>query len=158
MVGVPGSGKTTVARNRFPDALRISLDDIRLMLSGKTFDLRIEPAVAVAADSIKESLAAFSASKGIDLLFDATNVSRERRAALIATARRHGLSPVAVYLAPPMATAHERNLQRPFPVPTHVVRRFGQILEPPTLDEGFDQVIVVSDDGNTLTTSSMDSS
>jgi predicted kinase len=144
MVGVPASGKTTVARDRFPEALRISLDDLRLMFSGRAFHARIEPAVAAAADALNDALPKFAAARHVDLLFDATNVSRKRRARLIATARHHGLSPVAVYLTLPIATALERNRQRPFPVPPMVVRRFGRILEPPTLDEGFDEVIVIA--------------
>ena len=148
MVGIPGSGKSTIARGRFPEALRISLDDLRLMFSGQTFERRIEPAVAVAADALKESLAVFAASKRVDLLFDSTNVSRARRANLISTARHHGLSPVAIYLPVPLATALARNKLRPFPVPPAVVARFGRLLEPPTLDEGFDDIIVVTEEPN----------
>jgi predicted kinase len=148
MVGVPGSGKTTYARKAFPNALRISLDDLRLMLCGRTFDAKIEPAVAIAGDALKEALAAHAAARNCDVLFDATNVTRARRAALIATARRHGFSPIAVYVPTPTAIAHERNRQRPFPVPTEVVNRFGRNLEPPTVEEGFDEVIVVSETWN----------
>ena len=143
MVGIPGSRKTTLVRSRFPKALRISLDDLRLMFTGRTFDVRAEPAVAIAADTLKESLAAYAVSKRVDLIHDATNVSRARRAALIATARRHGLSPIAVYLPVPIEIALSRNQQRPFPVPTETIRRFLKNLEPPNLDEGFDEVIVV---------------
>ncbi|HLH73378.1 MAG TPA: ATP-binding protein [Chloroflexota bacterium] len=144
MVGVPGSGKTTFARRYLPNALRISLDDLRLMFCGQTFDPRIEPAVAVAADALIESLASQAMKLKRDLLFDATNVSRSRRAAAIAAARRHGLSPIAVYVETPLTTAHQRNQGRPVPVPTEVVNRFGEHLEPPSLAEGFDKIIRVN--------------
>ncbi len=148
MVGVPGSGKSTYVRQFLSHALRLSLDDLRLMLSGRAFDARIEPAVAVAAEAIKEALASYAASQGRDIVFDATNVTRARRAALVATARRFGFSPVAVYLSTTLPLAHARNAGRPNPVPTDVLDRFGQRLEPPSLDEGFDEVIeVASDDG-----------
>ena len=143
MVGIPGSGKTTLARQRFPKALRISLDDLRLMFTGRTFDVKVEPAVAVAADALKDSLALYASIRRIDLIHDATNVSRSRRAVLIATAHQHNLSPVAVYLPVPLKLALSRNQQRPFPVPTRTIVRFHRNLEPPTLAEGFDDVIVV---------------
>src|SRR5690348_6212610 len=88
MVGVPGSGKTTYARQHFPEALRISLDDLRLMLSGQTFEPRIERAVGIAADAMIEALAENAVKLKRDLLVDATNVSRARRSMAIATARR----------------------------------------------------------------------
>jgi predicted kinase len=143
MVGIPGSGKSTVARQRFPQALRISLDDLRLMLSGKPFHLPIEPAVAVAGDALRDSVAEYAAARGWDALFDATNVSRSRRAPLVACARRFGLSPVAVYVKCDLAVAGQRNRQRPIPVPDAVVTNFYRILEPPTVEEGFDEVVLI---------------
>jgi predicted kinase len=150
MVGVPGSGKTTYARTHLSGALRISLDDLRLMLGGQTFELRLEPAVSIAGDAVKEAVAAYAARKGIDVVFDATNVSVERRAALIATARHFGFSPVAIHVDSPLPVAQERNLARVAPVPAEVVHRFEARLEPPTLDEGFDEVLRVADSGEVV--------
>jgi len=144
MVGVPGSGKTTYARRYFPEALRISLDDLRLMFSGRTFEPRIEGAVGIAADAMIEALASNAVKLERDLLLDATNVSRARRASAIAAARRHELSPIAVYVDTPVAVAQQRNQGRPVPVPFNIVNRFGTSLEPPTLAEGFDQILRVN--------------
>ncbi|HUX87740.1 MAG TPA: ATP-binding protein [Chloroflexota bacterium] len=144
MVGMPGSGKTTYARRQFPEALRISLDDLRLMFSGQTFEPRIEGAVGIAADAMIEALAANAVKLKRDLLLDATNVSRARRSTAIATARRHHLSPIAVYVDTPVTVAQQRNRGRPVPVPSVVVDRFGTNLEPPSLAEGFDQIIRVN--------------
>jgi predicted kinase len=148
LVGVPGSGKTTYARAALPHALRISLDDLRLMLSGRTFDARLEPAVAVAGEAVRDALAAYAAAHHVDLVFDATNVTRARRAPLIALARRLGLAPVAIYVDTPLAVAQERNGRRRVPVPRAVVENFDGRLEPPTTAEGFDEVIRV--DGTTV--------
>lgn len=144
MVGLPGSGKTTYARQAFPEALRVSLDDLRLMFSGHTFDLKIEPAVEVGGEALLKAMAGYAGAKNADLLFDATNVSRARRAPLLALAREHGLSPVAVYVECPLAVAQRRNAQRPAPVPRNVIRQFSQRLEPPTREEGFADVVRVN--------------
>src|SRR5579884_2094895 len=113
------------------------------MLSGKTYEPRIEPAVAVAAEALMETLARYAAQAGVDLVLDATNVTRARRVLPISLAKRYGLTPVAIYLECPVPVAQMRNLRRAVPVPTDVVASFGQRLEPPTIDEGFESVIRV---------------
>jgi predicted kinase len=143
MVGIPGSGKTTYVRRHLPCALRISLDDLRLMMCGQPFDPRIEPAIAVAAEALLGALVPYAARTDTDLVFDATNVTRARRAPVIELARQHGLSPVAIFLECPLALAQHRNRQRPEQVPPDVIDRFAQRLEPPTLDEGFARIIRV---------------
>ena len=142
MVGIPGSGKTTYVRQKLGHALRISLDDLRVMLHGKAFDPTIEPAVSVAGDALIEVLAEYAAKNARDLLVDATNVTRARRARLVAVAIRLGMCPISVFLPCPLAVAHERNRGRPNPVPRFVVEGFFRRLEPPTRDEGFADVIL----------------
>jgi predicted kinase len=143
MVGVPGCGKTTAARQRFPQALRVSLDDLRLMLSGKSFYAPLEPLVASAADALRDVVLAYAVSHDLDVLIDATNVSRQRRSAWIDCGRRFEITPIAVFVTCPPDVAKRRNQLRPFPVPTYVVNDFCRRLEPPTLDEGFAEIITV---------------
>lgn len=114
------------------------------MFSGKTFEPRVEPAVAVAGEALMEALARYAAQAGVDLVLDATNVTRARRALPISLAKRYGLSPVAIYLECPVPIAQMRNLRRAVPVPANVVASFGQRLEPPTVDEGFESIIRVN--------------
>ena len=140
LVGVPGSGKTTYARQRFADALRVSLDDLRLMLSGRAYDPRYEPMVSVAGEAILNALAARAAEWQRDLVFDATNATRYWRERSLRVAQRHGLVPIAVFFDCPLETALQRNRQRSEPVPEEVIRRFYAQLEPPSTDEGFAEV------------------
>jgi predicted kinase len=149
LTGLPGAGKTTYTRRELAGAVRISLDDLRLMMSGVAYDPRYEPMVAAAATALLEALLARAGVEGYDVVFDATNVTREWRARAIAQARRHGVEPHAVYFAVPLAVAAERNRARPQVVPDDVLRRFAEALEPPTLDEGFAAIVVVGDERQT---------
>ncbi len=143
MIGIPGSGKTSVARSQFSQALRASFDDVRLMLTGKFYVAEIELIVKRVGDSALEALLSKAPPKGYDVLLDATNVSRARRARYIRMAARHGLETVAVFGQCDLQTALKRNQQRPGVVPENVVRRMFSNLQPPTADEGFAEILVV---------------
>ncbi len=143
MVGIPGSGKTTVAKSQFAHALRASFDDVRLMLTGKHFQPRLEPIVEAVGLAIVEALFASAPKKGYDVLLDATNLTRAKRRRYIAMAIQYGLVPVAVFIKCDLDIALERNRQRPGVVPAQVVKRMFKNLEPPATEEGFAEVIQV---------------
>jgi len=142
LVGLPGSGKTTYAR-RLLNAIRVSLDDLRLMMSGRTYDERFEPAVAAAGNAVLRAVLASASAWGMDVVFDATNVSRAWRARSLEAASGQAVVPVAVLFRCPLEVALRRNRRRRFPVPDEVIRRFAESLEEPTREEGFAEVIVI---------------
>jgi protein phosphatase len=144
LVGIPGSGKTTYARRHLPEALRVSFDDFRLMLTGVAFDRAHEPYVVAAAHATLRALLARVRRWRRDVVLDATNVTRARRRFYIALAHRRGIPAIAVYLSCPLDLALARNRQRPAAVPELAVRRFYAALQPPALDEGFAAVYVVT--------------
>lgn len=142
LVGLPGSGKTTYAR-RLPNTIRISLDDFRLMMSGRTYDERYESAVAAAGNAALRAVLAGARGWGMDVVFDATNVSRAWRARSLEAAAGQAVVPVAILFRCPLEVALRRNRRRRFPVPDEVIRRFHETLEEPTRDEGFAEILVV---------------
>lgn len=143
MVGLPGSGKTTYVRRALGTAVRISLDDIRLMLTGRTYDARYEPVVAVVGHAALSSVLANARAWGLDVVFDATNITREWRRRSLQLAATHGVPAVAVYLECPLDVATARNRRRKHPVPDEVMARFHSQLEPPEESEGFEEVVRV---------------
>jgi predicted kinase len=87
---------------------------------------------------------ALAAGRGV--VVDNTNASPHDRAALIAIARTHSAEVRAVYLDVPLEVCLERNAGRVgrARVPVIGVLATQNRLAPPTLDEGFDRVDVVS--------------
>jgi predicted kinase len=147
MVGLPGSGKTTYARRRLGQALRISLDDLRLMLTGRTFDPRVEPAVAVLGHAALSAMLSNARAWGVDVVFDATNISREWRRRSLQLAAQYDVVPIAVYLDAPFEAVAARNRRRSHPVPDEVMERFRSQMEPPDISEGFAEVVLAADGG-----------
>lgn len=144
LAGLPGAGKTTYARAHLAGAVRISLDDLRLMMSGSTYDPTYEPMVAVAAAAVLEAILEDAGRREYDVVFDATNVTRDYRARAIDQARRWAVEPHCVYFDLPLELAMERNRQRQQVVPSDVMRSFYGKLEEPTLEEGFVQIVRVT--------------
>ena len=143
LVGLPGSGKSTYARRQLACCARVSLDDIRLMLSGQAYYAPFEPLVSEIGMLALAATVRRAAVEGFDVVFDATNVTRALRDRNLTVARGHGIRAVAVWLRCPLETARGRNQSRPNPVPEDVITRFDAQFEPPTVEEGFDEVWVV---------------
>ncbi len=144
LVGIPGSGKTTYARAELATCLRVSLDDMRLMLTGNSFNPRYESLVAEIGNASLDIVMRASRRRGYDIVFDVTSVSRRWRSATIRRAVSNDLDPHCIFFDIPLSVALQRNRARSNPVPEAVVARFFRQLEPPTLDEGFLNVTVVA--------------
>jgi predicted kinase len=135
MVGLQGSGKSTfVGRRLAGDHVVVSKDHWPHARRREQRQLRL----------VEEHLRA-----GRSVVVDNTNASIERRAGLVALAHRLGVPVRAIYLDTPFEVCALRNAGRTgrSRVPDVGLRATAQILEPPTLPEGFDSVDVVSGTG-----------
>jgi predicted kinase len=144
LIGVPGSGKSTVARNRYPRP---------------EFDIH-------STDGIREELFGDEATQGpwsqIELVLrwrilksvcarrvavvDATHAQRIHRTVAVEWLRSIGVEQVhALHVATPLAICRERNRGRSRVVPDRVISAMHQALEasPPGVEDGFDVVEVV---------------
>lgn len=147
MVGVPGSGKSTVAR-RFAEALELTYicpDDIREELSGDASDQTVTPQ----AWQLTHERAEQALKENESVIIDATYAregDRKRDAELF---RSFGAKAViGIFVNTPLEVALKRNHnpERGRVVPDLVIKRMAANLAqyPPTEADGFDQLIVIN--------------
>ena len=137
MIGIPGSGKTTYARN-FLNGEYISPDSIREELYG---DISIQgnasEVFGLVESRIREAL-----TNGNDVVYDATNTTKYREAT-VAEFREYGATEVnGIFMNTPFDVCMKRNLNRNDrlePVPEEVMKRmYNALLENPPKANEFD--------------------
>jgi predicted kinase len=131
LVGLPGSGKTTFYQSRFAEThAHVSKD---LMPNVRDRGARQIALIDAALRS------------GRSVVVDNTSPRVIDRAPLIAAARRHGAPVVGYVLDTSRGECLKRNRQREGKarVPDVAVHVTAARMEPPTLDEGFDELFTV---------------
>lgn len=108
LIGVSGSGKSTFAARHFDRYEVISSDVCRGLVSGDEND----QGATVDAFDVLGYIAGKRLARGLLTVIDATNVTRDGRAQLVALAREHDVLPVAIALDVPVPVAAARNAER----------------------------------------------
>ncbi|PZU98530.1 MAG: AAA family ATPase [Leptolyngbya sp.] len=153
LVGVPGSGKSTWARDFVlanPRYRIVSTDALRAQLYGDEAVqgdwLRIWQQVVI---QWRQAIAAIYQGELEGVIYDATNARRRHRREAIATARQIGFAPITlVWFDVPLSLAIERNRGRSRQVPADIIATMHRQLQgaPPSLQEGVDRVLVLGAD------------
>lgn len=139
MVGVPGSGKSTYARNNIPNVTVLSSDDIRAEIGADGGDKKMHKQVfEILHERVKEHLSAGEAA-----VYDATNLRRTRRTEFLNEIKDVTDHKVCVYFDIPLEQALSQNTDRDTPVPEEVIKRMNREMCEPTVSEGWDEIIVV---------------
>lgn len=152
LMGIPGSGKSTYAARWSPDEV-VSPDRIRLMLTGDESDQSMNKQVFMVAHGrfrwlLTEMIAAERDGSGPRLaFFDATNVQKFARIALLDICKEFGVRAHLVCFDTPRQICMERNRNRSRVVPDHAIKRMhGFFLS--ALDEieneGWDNIVVIN--------------
>lgn len=140
LIGIPGSGKSYYAEHshRLQEKAIVCPDKIRLEVFKTKFHELLEPMVwSVVQYMVKSYL-----SLGLDVIFDATNVSRKRRASVFDMVAKE-TEVIGIWFQTPYALCLER--RKGFPV--EVMERMRDSFEEPTLDEGFSVLIPIETGG-----------
>jgi predicted kinase len=132
-IGIQATGKSAFYRQRFADThIRISLDMLKTR--------RRERILLAACLEAKQPF-----------VVDNTNVTRESRAGYVNQAKESNFSVIGYYFKSALQSAIERNNRRvgKARVPLKGILATHRKLEPPSYDEGFDQLfyVEIGDDG-----------
>lgn len=145
MAGIPGSGKTTWAKDLIDDnTVYISSDEIRKEF-GDVNDMSNNKKVF---DTLRERY--ITALRNCqNVILDATHAKKKYRKEYIDIANENGAEISCVYMDIDYEVAQERNAKRERQVPNDVIRKMFYEFETPTVDEGFKFVIAIDKNGGT---------
>lgn len=154
MVGIPGSGKSTVA-NRYSDTIGIkvySSDEYRKKILGNEEDQSNNRAIFNALErDIEEAF-----RKDEDVIFDATNITRKNRIPWVNKAKKYGYITKAVVMTTKLDECISRNNKRGRVVPQDVIVNMVKRYECPHYCEGFDDILLYKEDSDDVSTSLYD--
>lgn len=142
LVGIPGSGKTTLAKRLTERGfLRLCADDIRQELWGDAGDQKDpETVFNIFFQKLEEAL-----SKSLDIVVDNTNINTKHRQPILQRAITAGYEDIQLWVLDiPLEVCLERNRSRERAVPDDIVTNmYGSVTGPgkPRSHEG--KVIIV---------------
>lgn len=138
MVGLPGSGKSTYAREELKDCVICSSDELRRTLFGDENDQSHND---VLFNTLHKQIID-SLLEGKSVVYDATNLTLKNRQIIIDIIKHKHIdcSIVAVLMATPIDVCLINNDCRPRKVPHEVIRNMVRKFQVPMLSEGFDQI------------------
>jgi len=149
LVGVPGSGKSSLARffvERWPNCTAIATDAIRARLYGDAAAQGDWSQISTEIDRCLRQARQRNERRDLSrplAVYDATNAAPSHRRQAIAQAHRCGFPAVlGVWIDVPLSVARTRNRRRSRCVPDTAIRAMyrGLRADPPTTAEGFDRV------------------
>ena len=140
LVGLPGSGKSTWLADRGITAL--SSDEVRRWLSDDATNQAIH---GVVFSTIRQLLRRRIQLGRPVTYIDATSLTPRERRAYIKTAHLFGCDAEALFFDIPLEVCKARNARRARVVPPEVLDRMWAKLVPPSVAEGFQRIVLVTE-------------
>jgi predicted kinase len=137
MVGFPRSGKSTHVNKNFKDIVKVSADQLRLLIHGKPFLKEKETFVW----KVREIMLKALCEQSLDIVIDETNLTKERRKKSINFSKEYGYETVAIVIPTDKNTCKERAKKTGQDHLIPVIDRMTY--EPVENNEGFSKVIVL---------------
>ena len=139
MVGLSGSGKSTIAKElaKKENAIIVSSDEIREELSFYEDQSRNEEVFKIFNKRIKDGL-----HNGKNIIADATNITIRSRKQIIEIGKRENAYIISYIVAKRFYDCYFDNLKREHPVPELVLRKQIMRFQIPFYEEGFNEIII----------------
>ena len=127
MCGVPGSGKTTTSKKMAEEQglERFSFDEMRCF--------RLESFMRPAVKALEE---------GKSVVLDTVNLRVNVRKKVLQVLASIPCKKVVVFMDTPLDECVRRNANREAHLPEHIIQSTYRALQKPTLDEGWDEIIL----------------
>jgi len=137
LCGLPGSGKSTWLEYRtFSNEIVLCPDEFRKTITGQDYYAPLDEIVWFCVKNAARVLI-----KQVDLIIDATSLSKGSRSQWIRIAQEAGVQVWCYYFDTPLELCKERIEKRERVVPDEVMERMVNQFEYPTLDEGFEEIL-----------------
>lgn len=132
MCGIPGSGKSTLSKQiaNKHNAVRLSLDEMGYVRQFKLIPHLVEVL-----------------ERGESVVADSLYTKLQWRTELLDAVKGIECKRVLICMNTPLDVCIQRNRGREKPLPDFVVEHQFEQFEKPTLDEGWDEIITVKEDG-----------
>lgn len=143
LVGLPGSGKSTVA-SKFAEMNCIVLcpDEFRQIVCGKEY---FQPAEEFIWGIVKNT-ARYFLNRGHNVIIDALNHTVGSRAQWVNIAKSANATISCLIFDTPLNTCLDRNKNRQRRVPEHIIEKQMLSMVEPVIDEGFDNINAFRED------------
>ena len=130
LCGAPGSGKTTIAKRIEKEygMVRYSMDELHLLEHSEL--------ICFVVTSLQQEQ---------DTVVDALYTKLEWRKTILEAIKNFKCTKTLIYVDTPLDECIRRNKCRRNSLPDFVIERVYNSIEPPTLDEGWDEIIYVSE-------------
>lgn len=144
LMGLPGSGKTTYAKQlaETKNAIVLSSDELRLEMFGYLAQDRNDELFRELNARLLENL-----NNGVSVIYDATNVNSKRRYNLLKMLPDN-VWKECHFINRSVDTCISNDLNREYKVEEHVIKRIRTGLQIPMKYEGWDYINVIVDDEN----------